>query len=101
MAWLKGKAAPRPLAASELAHHKGPQVARETQERITNLLISHQRVELHNGHSQMHFIGMTHNHIDGSIDYAVRSRVHGRDGKMERFDSHVRIYASGHLKLIR
>jgi hypothetical protein len=104
MAWLHGKAAPKPLDTkpTDKPHvHHGPHVPRETQEIIAHFLVSHRRVELRNGHPQLHFLGMSRNLIDGSVDYAVRSRVHGIDGKMHKFDSHVRIYASGHLKLIR
>jgi len=49
----------------------------------------------------MHFLGMSRNQHDGSVDYAVRSHVRGIDGKSHRFDSHVRIYATGHLRLVR
>lgn len=104
MAWLHGKSAPKPLDAkpADKPHaHTGPHVPREIQAIIAEFLVSHKRVELRNGHPQLHFVGMSQNHIDGSVDYAVRSRVHGIDGKMHRFDSQVRIYASGHLKLIR
>jgi hypothetical protein len=104
MAWLKGKAAGKPTGTKPVDKphtHNGPHVPRETQDIIANFLVSHRRVELRNGHPQLHFMGMSANHMDGSVDYAVRSRVHGLDGKMHKFDSHVRIYASGHLKLIR
>jgi hypothetical protein len=103
MSWLKGKAAAKPLTVTKpgLNTYKGPHVPRETQEIIARFLVTYQRVELHKGHPQLHFLGMSHNHHDGSVDYAVRSRVQSDDGKMQRFDSQVRIYASGHLKLIR
>lgn len=104
MSWFKGKAACKPLDTKPVDKphmHRGPHIAREIQEIIANFLVSHKRVELRNGHPQLHFLGMSPNHIDGSVDYAVRSRMHGIDGKMHKFDSHVRIYASGHLKLIR
>ena len=104
MSWFKGKPAAKPVEtkpADKPHAHNGPHVSREIQATIANFLVSHKRVELRHGHPQLHFIGMSHNHIDGSVDYAIRSRVHGIDGKMNRFDSHVRIYATGHLKLLR
>ena len=102
MAWLKGRAAPKLSDAEKPVRHDGPHVARETQEIIANFLVTHKRIELRDGHHpQLHFLGMSKNHIDGSVDYVVRSRVHGLEGKMHRFDSQIRIYASGHLKLIR
>ena len=105
MSWLKGKAAAKPLGASKPADkphtHHGPHVPRETQEVIAQFLVSHRRVELRNGYPQLHFIGMSKNPYDGTIDYAVRSRILGIDGRMSRFDSHVRIYPSGHVRLIR
>jgi hypothetical protein len=97
MSWLKGKAAAKPAPSAQV----GPHVPRATQELIARFLVTYQRVELHNGRPQLHFLGMSHNHHDGSVDYAVRSRVLSSDGEMQRFDSQVRIYASGHLKLIR
>ena len=104
MAWLQGKAAAKRLdskPAEKPYAHEGPHVDRQTQEVIANFLVTHKRVELRHGHAQLHFIGMSHNHIDGIVDYVVRSRVHGLEGKMHKFDSQIRIYASGHLKLIR
>jgi hypothetical protein len=92
MSWLKTTGLPKPVEAHP---------TREVQERIAHFLVTHRRVELRNGHPLMHFIGMSHNHHDGSVDYAVRSHVKGIDGKNHRFDSQVRIYATGHLKLIR
>ena len=105
MTWFKGKGSskpespgkPQPKAARTPEVHP----SREVQEQIADFLVSHQRVELRAGHPLMHFLGMSPNHHDGSVDYAVRSHVHGIDGKTHRYDSHVRIYASGHLKLIR
>jgi len=97
MSWFKGKALPQP----EPPVTPVKPVARETQERIAHFLVTHKRVELRAGHPLMHFLGVSHNHHDGSVDYAVRSHMHGIDGKTHRFDSQVRIYASGHLKLIR
>ncbi|MGD0969561.1 MAG: hypothetical protein ABR949_14900 [Candidatus Aquilonibacter sp.] len=105
MSWFKGKGLPKPEKAAppakpqRKAHEAHP--PREIQERIVHFLVTHQRVELRAGHPLMHFLGMTHNHVDGSVDYSVRSHVKGIDGKNHRFDSHIRIYASGHLKLIR
>ncbi|HTV91894.1 MAG TPA: hypothetical protein VMG98_04170 [Verrucomicrobiae bacterium] len=99
MPWIGGKS--RPKSSPEPVSRNGPHVAPATQELIAKFLVGHERVELRNGHPQLHFIGMSHNHIDGSVDYVVRSRVHGIDNKMHRFDSQIRIYASGHLKLIR
>ncbi len=92
MTWFKEKAAPKAAPASP---------APEVQERIAHFLVRHDRVELRNGHPLMHFIGMSPNQVDGSVDYAVRSHVKGIDGKNHRFDSQIRIYATGHLKLIR
>jgi len=99
MSWFKGKGSARPAPAATAAPSKP--IAREIQERIAHFLVSHERVELRAGHPLMHFLGVSHNHHDGSVDYAVRSHVRGIDGKTHRFDSQVRIYASGHLKLIR
>jgi hypothetical protein len=105
MSWFKGRAAMKavPVADTvkpERKRHE-PHPSAEIQERIARFLISHQRVELRNGHPLMHFLGMSPNDYDGSVDYAVRSHVKGIDGKNHRFDSQIRIYASGHLKLIR
>jgi hypothetical protein len=102
MSWFKGKASPKAEEAAP-APRKTREVhpTREIQERIAHFLVTHERVELRAGHPLMHFLGMTHNHVDGSVDYSVRSHVKGIDGKNHRFDSHIRIYASGHLKLIR
>jgi hypothetical protein len=92
MSWLKTNGLPKPVEAHP---------TREVQERIAHFLVTHRRVELRNGHPLMHFIGMSPNHHDGSVDYAVRSHVKGIDGKNHRFDSQILIYATGHLKLIR
>ena len=100
MTWIKGKGLPKASAVAEKPA-PGALPSREIQEIIATFLVTHERVELRNGHPLMHFLGMSHNHHDGSVDYAVRSHVHGIDGKMHRHDSQVRIYASGHLKLIR
>ncbi len=102
MSWFKGKGLPKPETAAKSARPAhGVHPTREIQERIAHFLVTHQRVELRAGHPLMHFLGVSHNHHDGSVDYAVRSHMPGIDGKTHRFDSHVRIYASGHLKLIR
>ena len=95
MSWLKAKK--DPVAH---AHHHAPHVSREVQARIADFLRSHDRLESRNGHPLMHVIGTSHNHFDGSDDYAIRSRVR-RDGKEHRYDSHVRVYPTGHLRLIR
>ncbi len=102
MSWFKGRQLPNaaPLAvqpALKAALHP----AAEVQEKIAQFLVNHARVELRNGHPLMHFLGMSRNQHDGSVDYAVRSHVRGIDGKSHRFDSHVRIYATGHLRLVR
>ncbi|MGB6984467.1 MAG: hypothetical protein WBD74_00680 [Candidatus Aquilonibacter sp.] len=104
MTWFEGKASPRPVAAASIKPpRKGhePHPSAQIQERIAHFLVTHRRVELRNGHPLMHFLGTSHNEIDGSVDYAVRSHVKGIDGKNQRFDSQIRIYATGHLKLIR
>jgi hypothetical protein len=102
MSWFKGKGSPKAeKAAPALRKTREAHPTSEIQERIVHFLVTHQRVELRNGHPLMHFLGMTHNHVDGSVDYSVRSHVKGIDGKHHRFDSHIRIYATGHLKLIR
>jgi len=106
MSWFKGKASSKPASVDEPkprpahAHHE-PHVSREMHERLAHFLVTHKRLELRNGHPLMHVIGVSHNHHDGSIDYAVRSRIRGIDGKDHRFDSQIRIYATGHLRLLR
>ncbi len=104
MSWFKGKAAPKSVRAESLKpQHKEhePHPSAEIQARIAHFLVAHRRVDLRNGHPLMHFLGMSHNLHDDSMDYAVRSHVKGIDGKNHRFDSQIRIYATGHLKLIR
>ena len=99
MSWFKGKQAPKRVESGTIPHH-GPHVAREVHDRIAHFLQTHDRVEMRGGHPLMHFLGVTQNHLDGTVDYSVRSRIR-RDGKEHRFDSHIRIYPSGHLRLIR
>ena len=104
MSWFKGKAVSKAAAADgvkPLRKAHAPHPTPEVQERIALFLVRHERVELRNGHPLMHFLGMSPNQVDGSVDYAVRSHVKGIDGKNHRFDSQIRIYATGHLKLIR
>ncbi|HEY5340837.1 MAG TPA: hypothetical protein VIK27_07415 [Candidatus Aquilonibacter sp.] len=104
MSWIQGKhaVATRAAAKGESAErHNGPHISCELQDRLSAFLIAHERLASHKGRPLMHLLGVSPNHHDGSIDYAVRSRVHDDHGPGRRFDSTVRVFATGRMRLIR
>lgn len=98
MSWFKEKRAEKAVSAQ---HHHTPHLAHEVEAKLAQFLISHDRLQARTGRPLMHLLGIAHNHHDGTIDYSIRSRVHDAHGKDRRFDSTVRIYPSGHLRLVR
>jgi len=64
------------------------------------LLCHHGRLEQRNGRHLMQWVASTR-HPDGSVDYVVRTRIHTSHGMERNFESHVRVGADRHLKLIR
>lgn len=81
--------------------HHIPHISEEVEQRLAQFLISHSRLQERNGRPLMHLLGVSHNDFDHTTDYAIRSRVHDVDGKDRRFDSTVRIYPTGHMRLLR
>jgi hypothetical protein len=105
MTWFKGKETGKAAVATTehgtTAHHRTLHVAHEVEERLAHFLITHNRMQARSGRPLMHLLGVSKNAHDGTIDYSVRSRVRDEEGKDHRFDSTVRIYPSGHLRLVR
>jgi len=94
VATAPGRALKRPI---------GPRIAvpQEVQERIAEFLVkSGRHVQSVRGHSRLMFLGTTSN-IDGSTDYQVRTFIRGEGNKEEIFNSHVRVYATEHIRLVR
>lgn len=103
MTWFKGNG-PEKQAATEhepRSHQRPLHVAHEVEERLAKLLVTHHRLQERSGRPLMHLLGVHQNQHDGTIDYSVRSRVHDEHGKDRRFDSTIRLYPSGHLRLVR
>jgi hypothetical protein len=105
MSWFKDKGSTKPAVAPpnhEVRHkHSAPHVSHDVEERLAKFLISHERLQERAGRPLMHLLGVAYNQHDGSTDYSVRSRVHDAQGKDHRFDSTIRVYATGHLRLVR
>lgn len=70
------------------------------QQRIADLLVKHKRFVFTEGHLRLHIIGTTPHH-DGSTDYSVRTAVRDEYGREQIFNSHIRLYPTDHLRLIR
>ena len=70
-----------------------------TQKRIAEFLEKHGRFVFTERQMNLTILGTTPS-PDGGTDYAVRTLVNA-NGKNEIFNSHVRIYASEHMRLIR
>ncbi len=70
------------------------------QQRIADLLVKHKRFVFTEGHLRLHVIASTPHH-DGGTDYAVRTAVRDEKGRELVFTSHVRMYPTQHLRLIR
>ncbi len=111
MSWIKGKrtADSAGTTKGETKAHVGAHVARhaaahislELEQRLAEFLIAHERLTRRPGRPLMHLLGVSPNAHDGSTDYAMRSRVRDDHGLDQRFDSTIRIFASGHMRLIR
>lgn len=97
MSWIKHKA---PATPPKPSRPREVHVSVAFEERIADFLAEHGRLVKRRGRQLMHFTGTTHNH-DGSTDFTVRSRIRYEDGSEKQFDSHVRLYATDHLRLIR
>jgi hypothetical protein len=72
----------------------------DVQRRIADFLVKHKRFAFTEGHLRLHILGTTKHH-DGGTDYAVRTAIQDAYGKQQIFNSHIRIYPTGHLRLIR
>jgi hypothetical protein len=105
MSWFKDKQLGKEVAVSSehgtAGHHHTPHVAHEVEDRLAHCLITHQRLQARTGRPLMLLLGVQKNAHDGTIDYSVRSRVHDEQGKDRRFDSTIRVYPTGHLRLVR
>jgi hypothetical protein len=104
MSWFKGKGMVRATAVKETApvpRQTPAHIGRELEDRLAAFLIEHDRLAQRDGRPLMHLLGVSHNQHDGTTDYAVRSRVHDIHGKDWRFDSTIRLYPTGRLRLIR
>lgn len=80
----------------------GPRITvpKDVEERIATFLAKHGRLVRSMGASRLVFLGTTHN-IDGSTDYTVRTSIRLEGNKEEVFNSHVRVYATEHMRLVR
>ncbi len=92
--------APRSAHAAAAARARPP-VARAGEDRIADFRIAHARLERGAGRPLMQLLGVSHHLPEDSTDYAVHSRLHDDRGRGRRFDSTVRVYASGHLRMVR
>jgi hypothetical protein len=105
MTWFRDNSSVKtPVASAERdarRHQHIPHIEHDVEERLAKFLISHERLQERRGRPLMHLLGVSHNDYDGTTDYAIRSRVHDADGKDRRFDSTIRIYPTGHLRLLR
>lgn len=105
MSWIKGKGTAKPVAASPAQEHRHTHrvahLAHDVEARLAAFLISHRRLQERDGRPLMHLVGVSHNAHDGTIDYSIRTRVHDAHGKDHRYDSTIRVYPSGHLRLVR
>jgi hypothetical protein len=106
MSWFKDKRAVTGTAVSRdhadhKKHHQTPHVAQDVEVRLAAFLVTHERLQARSGRPLMHLLGVSHNAHDGTTDYSIRSRVKDVQGHDRRFDSTVRMYPSGHLRLVR
>ena len=103
MSWFKDKqtATVSSEHIEHRKHHHAPHIGEDVEARLAAFLISHERLQARSGRPLMHLLGVSHNQHDGTVDYSIRSRVHDTHGKDHRFDSTVRVYPSGHLRLVR
>lgn len=79
---------------------KPPHVDTETEKKLADFLVTHGRLVERSGRPTLHFLGTCANH-DGTHDYAVRTHVREKDGKHVTYDSTIRKYETGRLRLIR
>jgi hypothetical protein len=103
MSWFKDKRTGT-VSSEHVApkkHHHTPHIGEDVEARLAAFLVSHERLQARAGRPLMHLLGVSHNQHDGTTDYSIRSRVHDNHGKDHRFDSTVRVYPSGHLRLVR
>jgi hypothetical protein len=97
MTWFK---TPPKTADRRTTRHEAI-VSDHMRERLADFLIERGRLlRPKHGHAALHIMGSCKNH-DGSKDFSIRTRVRCDDGSQKTFDSHVRWYATDHLRLIR
>lgn len=109
MSWFKDKRVAAPGTApsdhsdrqEKQPQPRVPHLPHDVEAKLAQFLVSHDRLQTRTGRPLMHLLGVAHNQHDGTIDYAIRSRVHDSHGKDRRFDSTIRMYPSGHLRLVR
>lgn len=80
-------------------HHATPHVDAETEHKLADFLVTHGRLVAKAGRPQIHVLGTCDNH-DGTRDYSVRTFMND-DGSRKMYDSHIRQYETGRMRLIR
>jgi hypothetical protein len=102
MTWIKTKVSSAGTTAAPTWKNvaKPPRVDSETERKLADFLVTHGRLVVRTGRPTLHFLGTCANH-DGTHDYAVRTHVREQDGKHVTYDSTIRKYESGHLRLVR
>lgn len=102
MTWInpKGTKAPATAVPVRKGHlHAAPRVDAETEHKLADFLVSHGRLNAKAGRPTIHLLGPCSNH-DGTRDFAVRTYVHA-EGERVKYDSTVRQYETGRMRLIR
>lgn len=83
----------------EERHETAPRRHRN-RKKLAEFLVTHGRLVVRGGRPMLHFLGTCANH-DGTHDYAVRTHVRASDGKHVTYDSTIRKYETGRLRLVR
>jgi hypothetical protein len=100
--WIT-KSKPKPTVAAPRPQTRGSEgfyLPVALQQRIADLLVKHNRFVYTEGHLRLHILGTTQHH-DGSTDYMVRTAIREANGRETVYSSHVRMYPTDHLRLIR
>jgi hypothetical protein len=101
MTWInpKGKAPATAVPVRRGHVHAAPRVDPETEHKLADFLVTHGRLNAKAGQPTIHLLGTCNNH-DGTRDFAVRTFV-SAEGERKKYDSTVRQYETGHMRLIR